>query len=62
MAMKKYEYKKEYVPRYYNEREREEQSPSSDCLEKAGSEGWLLCATSELDTAGTVIMYFCREI
>jgi len=60
--MKKFEYKKEYVPRYYHGRGREEGDPSADCLEKAGSEGWLLCAVGSPDTSGTVIMYFCKEI
>jgi hypothetical protein len=57
---KKYEYKREFVPRYYPSYMK--QPPELDCLEKAGEEGWLLCFISDTDCGGTKILYFCREM
>jgi len=60
----KYEYKREFVPRYYNTTSdvMKLQSPERDALTVMGEEGWLLCAMSEEDSGGTKIMYFVREI
>jgi hypothetical protein len=59
---KKYEYKREFVSRYYAFTGREDKCPETDVLEKSGREGWLLCARSENDSGGNWILYFVREL
>lgn len=59
---KKYEYKREFVSRIYNNPDMRGRCPETDCLEKEGEEGWLLCAVGTPDSVGTKILYFCKEI
>ena len=58
----RYEYKREYVPRYYSGNDRDMTSPEKDVLTNMGIMGWLLCAIGPQDSGGTKIIYFVREI
>jgi hypothetical protein len=60
--MGKYEYKRETVERRYQDRGMEMESPAVDTLEKAGGEGWLLCAVGSPDSGGVCTFYFVREL
>lgn len=60
--MKQFEYKIEYVPRYYSKPGMEMDSPSSDTLRIMGLKGWELCSVGSQDSTGTKEYYFKREI
>ena len=60
--MKQYEYRREFVPRYYNRIGMELEVPEIDILKKLGKQGWLLCSQSAGDSVGTKILYFVREV
>lgn len=54
--MKQYEYRRDFVSRYYP------RDQETELLKKLGKEGWLLCSQSGPDSVGTKIFYFVREI
>uniref|UniRef100_A0A6M3J076 DUF4177 domain-containing protein n=1 Tax=viral metagenome TaxID=1070528 RepID=A0A6M3J076_9ZZZZ len=59
--MKHFEYKKEYIPRYYAMRGFEDKDPSDDTLKHMGENGWELCAVLGPDSGGVNVYYFKRE-
>lgn len=57
--IKRYQYVREFVSRDYND---PTTCSEEDALEKAGDDGWLLCAKSSPDSTGITILYFAREL
>jgi len=62
MELQRYEYKMEFIPKYFVFKNKQYLCLEEECLKLAGEEGWILCCISAPDSDGVRIFYFRRPI